>query len=58
MNQWQSQRYQRLMGNAAEIEFYSDDLIPQNLSGKRTKPRHIDDAFAAHHNRTLPAVFE
>ncbi len=42
----------------SEIGFFSDDQIPQNLSGERTKPRHIDDAFAAHLNMTLPTVFE
>lgn len=30
----------------AEVAFFTQDEIPQVLSGERTKPRHIQDAFA------------
>ncbi len=42
----------------SEIEFFEADKIPANLSGERTHLRHIDDAFTAHLDPTLPTVFE
>lgn len=38
--------------------FFSRDQIPPDLSGERTRPRHIEDAFACSQNSDLPVVFD
>lgn len=42
----------------SEVSWFAQDKIPQHLSGERTKPRHILDAFAAFADRNLPTVFD
>ena len=42
----------------SEVSFFEADEIPQALSGERTKPRQIADAFALHSNPGLPTVFD
>jgi ADP-ribose pyrophosphatase YjhB (NUDIX family) len=38
--------------------FFAEDCLPAVLSGERTKPRHILDAFQAYRTPGLPAVFD
>ena len=42
----------------SEVAFFGYDQIPRSLSGERTKPRHIQDAFDAFANPTIPTVFD
>jgi len=42
----------------SEVGFFSREEIPPKLSGERTRPRHIEDAFAALQDPSLPAVFQ
>jgi ADP-ribose pyrophosphatase YjhB (NUDIX family) len=42
----------------SEVVFFNYDQIPVTLSGKRTKPRHIQDAFAAYADPNIQAVFD
>ena len=42
----------------SEVAYFGQDEIPTLLSGERTRPRHIYDAFAAYHNPGLPTVFD
>jgi len=42
----------------SEVAFFGYDQIPGSLSGERTKPRHIHDAFAAFAEPTTPTVFD
>lgn len=42
----------------SEVAFFGLDDIPPALSGERTKPRHIQDAFAAYKDPSLAAVFD
>ena len=42
----------------SEVAFFSLDELPQPLSGERTKPRQIQDAFAMLQNPDLPTVFD
>jgi ADP-ribose pyrophosphatase YjhB (NUDIX family) len=42
----------------SEVAFFGLDEIPQPLSGERTKPRFIQDAFALLQNPDLPTVFD
>jgi ADP-ribose pyrophosphatase YjhB (NUDIX family) len=37
----------RPSSETSEVAFFRQDQIPPNLSGERTRPRHIEDAFAA-----------
>ena len=41
-----------------EVAFFSAEAVPGNLSGERTLPRHIQDAFLALANPQLPTVFD
>jgi ADP-ribose pyrophosphatase YjhB (NUDIX family) len=41
-----------------EIAFFSRDKIPGNLSGERTNPRHIQDAFNNLDDSNLPSKFD
>jgi len=41
----------------SEVAFFSFDELPQILSGERTRPRHLLDAFAAA-SQNLPTVFD
>ena len=42
----------------SEVSFFGADEIPQFLSGERTKPKHIADAFALLYNPQLPTAFD
>ena len=42
----------------SEVAFFRLDTLPEQLSGERTRPRHIHDAFAALNNPDLPTVFD
>jgi ADP-ribose pyrophosphatase YjhB (NUDIX family) len=42
----------------SEVRFFAPEDFPKVLSNERTKPRHIDDAFAALANKDLPTVFD
>jgi ADP-ribose pyrophosphatase YjhB (NUDIX family) len=42
----------------SEVAFFALDEIPEALSGERTRPRHIQDAFAALMNPDCQAVFD
>lgn len=40
------------------VKFFAEDEIPSDLSGERTRPRHIQDAFAALADDNRLAVIE
>lgn len=42
----------------SEVAFFGEEDIPAPLSGERTRPRHILDAFAAYRERTRETVFD
>jgi len=42
----------------SEVAFFDRQEIPAQLSGERTRPRHIQDAFAAYNHPDLPTVFD
>ena len=41
----------------SEVAFFAQHEIPQALSGERTRPRHIQDAFTAL-EKDLPTIFD
>ena len=41
----------------SEVAFFSRSKLPTSLSGERTRPRHLDDAFNAH-SKELPSIFD
>lgn len=42
----------------SDVAFFAEHEIPNLLSGERTKPRQIEDAFKAYRDPDLPAVFD
>ncbi len=42
----------------SEVAFFGMGEIPSLLSGERTLPRHIADAFRAHADPAMPTVFD
>lgn len=42
----------------SEVVFFGKEEIPAVLSGERTRPRHIEDAFNALENPTIATVFD
>jgi ADP-ribose pyrophosphatase YjhB (NUDIX family) len=42
----------------SEVAFFARDEIPPVLSGERTRPRHIEDAFRALNDPLAAAVFD
>ena len=40
------------------VSFFAQEEIPINLSGERTQPRHILDAFAVLKDPSKPTVFD
>ena len=42
----------------SEVGFFARGEIPEQLSGERTRPRHILDAFAALADPECPTVFD
>jgi hypothetical protein len=41
-----------------EVSFFTRDDLPANLSGERTKMRHLEDAFAVYADPGLPSFFD
>jgi ADP-ribose pyrophosphatase YjhB (NUDIX family) len=41
-----------------DVRFFKREDIPEDLLGFRTTVRHIDDAFKAHTDSSLPTVFD
>ncbi len=48
----------RTSSETSEVRFFARAEIPLTLSGERTRPRHIDDAFAAWVDPNIPTVFD
>jgi len=48
----------RPSSETSEVAFFAWDEIPAQLSGERTRPRHIQDAFVARDNPGCPTVFD
>jgi ADP-ribose pyrophosphatase YjhB (NUDIX family) len=48
----------RTSTETSEVEFFEADDIPAEMSGERTRPRHIQDAFAALADSNRPTVFD
>jgi ADP-ribose pyrophosphatase YjhB (NUDIX family) len=48
----------RPSNETSEVAFFRRDEIPGVLSGERTRPRHIQDAYAALDNPSVPTVFD
>jgi ADP-ribose pyrophosphatase YjhB (NUDIX family) len=48
----------RPSNETSEIAFFGADEIPAHLSGERTRPRHIEDAFAMLRDHTRPTEFD
>jgi len=48
----------RASKETSEVCFYAIDEIPMPLSGERTRPRHIQDAFYASEHPDCPTVFD
>ncbi len=42
----------------SEVAFFAKDEIPPQLSGERTLPRHLQDAFHFFENQDCPTVFD
>jgi ADP-ribose pyrophosphatase YjhB (NUDIX family) len=42
----------------SEVAFFSENDIPDNLSGERTRSRHIRDAFTSMRDPDYPTVFD
>ncbi len=42
----------------SEVAFFAREEIPPQLSGERTRTRHIDHAFAALKDSSIPTVFD
>ncbi len=48
----------RPSSETSEVAYFGPDEIPTLLSGERTKPRHISDAFNTLMNPDCPTVFD
>lgn len=48
----------RPSNETTEVAFFAREEIPEPLSGERTRPRHIQDAFIAFQHPDYPAVFD
>jgi ADP-ribose pyrophosphatase YjhB (NUDIX family) len=42
----------------SEVKFFARNEIPETLSGERTKPRHLEDAFVCLENPSIATVFD
>jgi ADP-ribose pyrophosphatase YjhB (NUDIX family) len=42
----------------SEVAFFGEDELPVSLSGERTRPRHLQDAFAVFKEQTRETVFD
>lgn len=47
----------RTSDETSEVDFFSKSELPNILSGERTRPRHLEDAFTAL-SRELPTYFD
>ena len=48
----------RTSNETSEVGFFGQDEIPQPFAGERTRARHIEHAFAAYADTTVPTLFE
>lgn len=48
----------RPSNETSEVAFFGQDEVPEPLSGERTRPRQIQDAFAAYLDPSIPSVFD
>jgi ADP-ribose pyrophosphatase YjhB (NUDIX family) len=48
----------RPSSETSEVAFFGKDEIPPGLSGERTRPRHIQDAFAALQDPSIATKFD
>jgi hypothetical protein len=48
----------RSSNETSDVAFFGPGEIPEPLSGERTRPRHIQDAFAAYQNPAYQSVFD
>ena len=48
----------RTSDETTAVGFFSQDQIPQPFAGERTRARHIEHAFTAYADATVPTVFE
>jgi ADP-ribose pyrophosphatase YjhB (NUDIX family) len=48
----------RPSNETSQVRFFGKEELPAELSGERTKPRHIQDAFAAYKNQGQAVVFD
>jgi len=48
----------RTSDETTDVGFFGQDEIPQPFAGERTKTRHIEHAFNAYSDATVPTVFE
>jgi len=48
----------RTSNETSEVEFFSQDEIPSNFAGERTRPRHIRDALKALADPIVQTVFD
>lgn len=48
----------RSSNETSEVRFFGPDEIPDALSGERTRPRQILDAFSALNHPDIPTVFD
>lgn len=48
----------RPSSETSDARFFSLEEIPEHLSGERTRPRHILDAFNAYKNLDQPSIFD
>lgn len=47
----------RTSDETSEVRYFSEGDLPSTLSGERTRPRHLEDAFIALSNE-LPTYFD
>lgn len=48
----------RISDETSDVSFCAKDELPHPFTGKRTQIRHIDHAFAAYDDPSLPTIFE
>jgi len=48
----------RVSHETTDVAFFSQEEIPENFAGNRTRPRHVEDAFAAYYDPSKAVVFD
>jgi 8-oxo-dGTP pyrophosphatase MutT (NUDIX family) len=48
----------RTSNESTDVAFFAKDDIPENFAGGRTRPRHVQDAFASYENIDIPTIFD